>query len=96
MKEGESVESVFCIFEEKITVFVFLDRGVDEGGAKAEAKVTNVLLDEVEMLLAVVELLLKVRCPMRKGGEERLRARGRKNKMTLEERVKGSNHVIDW
>ena len=60
MKEGESVEAVFCIFEEKITVFVFLDGGVDECGAKAEAKVTNMLLDEIEMLLAVVELFLKV------------------------------------
>ena len=62
MKKGESEEAVLCIFEEKITVFVFLDGGVDESGAKAEAKVTNVLLDEVEMLFAVVELLLKIRC----------------------------------
>ena len=62
MKKRESEEAVLCIFEEKITVFVFLDGGVDESGAKAEAKVTNVLLDEVEMLFAVVELLLKIRC----------------------------------
>ena len=57
MKERESVESVFCIFKEKITVFVFLNGGVDESGAEIEAEVTNVLLDEVEMLLAVIELL---------------------------------------
>ena len=62
IKKGESVKSVFCIFEEKITVFIFLDGGVDKGGAKAEAKVTNVLLDKVEMLFAVVEFLLKIRC----------------------------------
>jgi len=47
------------IFVEEITVFVFFDARIKERGAMPQAEVTNPLLDEVEVLVAILVLLLQ-------------------------------------